>query len=337
MFTPSIVKLKEYLPDSQIDALIMFKGVKSIYEKLSQISGLHYHDFLNSSLLSSLSFVLKLRKKYDISINVYPSNRKEYNIISFLIGAAERGAVSYLRKDFPNLGFLNNVRVRENDELHNVEENIRICEQIIYEKIKDIPPLQFPLTKEDLIFAEKFLEERNIDRKDVLIGFHPGCAVLKNHIKRRWEPEKFAQLGKKLIDELGAKILIFGGSDEVELKNDVAGKINSDNAFTVDTPNLAVTAAIMKKCGIFITNDSSLMHIAAAFQIKAAAIIGPTSTNYIRPWQSEHRIISLNLDCSPCFYYSPRPLTCTRNDVKFKCIKELDTELVFEAVKELLI
>jgi heptosyltransferase-2 len=93
----------------------------------------------------------------------------------------------------------------------------------------------------------------------------------------------------------------------------------------------------MKRCDVFVSNDSSLMHVASALKLNVAAIIGPTNTNYIHPWKTGHRIITLNLDCSPCFFYSPRPLICSREDVKFKCIKELTVDMVYNAVGELFI
>ena len=92
----------------------------------------------------------------------------------------------------------------------------------------------------------------------------------------------------------------------------------------------------MKRCNLFVTNDSSQMHIAAAMQLNVVAIIGPTNKNYIYPWKTEQKIASLNLDCSPCFFYSPKPLICTRDDVKFKCIKELKVEMVYNSAISLL-
>jgi heptosyltransferase-2 len=88
----------------------------------------------------------------------------------------------------------------------------------------------------------------------------------------------------------------------------------------------------MQRCNIFVTNDSSQMHIAAALGLNVTAIIGPTNQNYIHPWKTEHQIVSLNLDCSPCFFYSPTPLICHRTDVKFKCIKELTVNMVYNSV-----
>jgi lipopolysaccharide heptosyltransferase II len=332
MFTPALVKLKEALPDSQIDAMIMFKGVEDIYKNLPQISKIRYWDFLKESKIKSLGFMLSLRREYDIVINAYPSNRLEYNIISLLTSAPKRASVEYLRMDYQNFGYLNNVRAKENDLLHNVEENIRLVEKITGERIHEIPPMQLILSEEDLSFSVDYLKEKGIENSDLIIGFHPGCATLKNHLRRRWEPEKFAELGSQLIRNTGAKILIFGGPEEQELKETIYNKINSANAVIVNTKSLTQTAAVMKRCNIFVTNDSSLMHIASALRLNTIAIIGPTNQNYIHPWKTKHKIVSLNLECSPCFFYSPKPLSCSRADVKFKCIKELGVNLVYDAV-----
>ena len=339
MFTPALKLIAETVPDAEIDVLVMLKGAKDIFERNQNIRNVIYFNFLNESKLSSIKFVLSLRKKYDASINVYPSNRKEYNIINFLIGAKKRAGIEYLRKNPQNFGFLNNVRFTEEDTLHNVQTNILLAERLFELSFYDEPDLEFPLNKDDKEYASSYLNNLRIEEGDFLIGFHPGSATLKNHIKRRWEPEKFAELGKRLINEYNAKILIFGGKEEEKLKNSINEKINSTiqqgqaGSYTINTENLPQTAAIIKRCKVFITNDSSLMHVASAMKLTVIAIIGPTNTAYIYPWNTKYKIVSLGLDCAPCFIYSPRPLICFRDDVKFKCIKELNVDMVYQAVK----
>jgi len=336
MFTPALKLLKKNLPEAQIDALVMIKGAEDIYSSNPNIDRIYYFDFLKEGKLNSLKFVVGLRNKYDASINVYPSNRKEYNIIQYLIGAKHRAGVRYLRRDKQNFGFLNNISVLEDDALHNAQTNIKLCEALTGKKFDVESPLEFYLTGKDENLSKQFYTNHSIKDDELVIGFHPGCATHKNHIKRRWEPEKFAELGKKLIKEKKSKILLFGGPDEKELKENVFSQINSSDSFIVNSGSLKESAAIMKRCNLFVTNDSSQMHIAAAMQLKVVAIIGPTNQNYIYPWQTEHKIISLNLDCSPCFFYSPKPLVCTRDDLKFKCIKELTVEMVFTALEQIL-
>jgi len=336
MFTPSLKKLNEDFPSAKIDILAMYKGVKDIFEKLPGVNNVLFHDFIKASKLNSLHFVLSLRKKYDVSINVYPSNRKEYNLISFFIGAKKRVAVNYLRQGNWNFSFLNNLLITEDDSLHNVEENFLMCEKLSGKKSDKIAPLQINFSESDLDYASDFLKEKNIIRENLVIGFHPGCSPLKNHDKRRWETEKFANLAEKLIQNYSAKILVFGGPEEQSLKNDIIRLTNSNNIFNVTTDSILETAAIMNNCKVFVTNDSSLMHVSAALKLKTVAILGPTNKNYIYPWQTEYKIASLNLECSPCFYYSPKHLSCDRTDIQFKCIKELSVDIVYQKVKEFL-
>ncbi|MCO6472932.1 MAG: glycosyltransferase family 9 protein [Melioribacteraceae bacterium] len=335
MFTPTITELRKKYPDAEIDTLVMFNAVRQMFEKNPDINEIYYFDFLNSSPIKILSYVLSLRNKFDISFSVYPSNRWEYNLIAYLINAPIRAAVDYLRYKGRNAAFLNNYLVEENDNLHNVEENIKLFEKVTGETVNNIGRLKFYLSQTDLDFADNFLREKNVSKEELIIGMHAGCSTLKNHIKRRWEPEKFARLSEILSDKLKAKILLFGGSDEKELKQEIMSE-SSVSIINVQTDNLVQSASVMSKCGVFISNDSGLMHIAAALGLNVVSIIGPTNTNYIHPWKTEYRIASINLDCAPCFYYSPKPLTCSRTDVKFKCIKELDIELVYKKVTELL-
>ena len=216
IFTPALKFLRNALPDAQIDALTMIGGARDIYKRNPNIDNVFLFEFLKEGSLKSLNYVLTMRGKYDATINVYPSNRKEYNIINFLLGAKKRVGVNYLRKDFQNLGWLNNVTITENDNLHNSRTNIKLVEKLLDRDLNNQEPaFEFFLTEDDKKAAETFLKEKEISDSDIIIGFHPGTAVLKNHIKRRWEPEKFAELAQRLIEKYNAKVIIFGGSMKI--------------------------------------------------------------------------------------------------------------------------
>lgn len=336
MFTPALQLLKKSSPDSSVDALVMFNATKEIYQKNPLINKVIHFDLLNKSIFTSLSFVVSLRNEYEVIINVYPSNRKEYNLISFLIGAKKRAAVKYLRQNKLNLGWLNNITVEENDSVHNVQTNIKLVEKLLNKEFDDEPPMEIYLTNEEEVYAKNYFNELKINNTDLVIGFHLGCATLKNHIKRRWEAEKFVALAKKFIDEKHAKIFLFGGSEEEELKFSINSIIGSENSFIIKTDTFLQSIAVMKRCNLFVTNDSALMHVASALKLKVIAIIGPTNVKYIHPWETEYRIASLHLECAPCFFYSPKPLSCSRTDVQFKCIRELGVDLVYSKAEELL-
>ncbi len=336
LFTPALKLMRRVMPDPRIDCLVMFAGVKEMFERNLNVNTVFHFDFMKKGMWASLMYILGFRKNYDATINVYPSNRKEYNILNFLIGAKKRAGVRYGHRDKQNLGFLNNVRITEDDALHNVQENIRLCEKLLDMKFNTEPDLDFFLRNEDRQLAKAFFQEKGIKGNDVVVGFHPGGSTLKNHEKKRWDAKKFSDLGRILIKEQNAKVLVFGGPEGGVLIKSVVDAIDSEAALSVDTRNLAHTAAVMQRCNAFISNDSGLMHMASALKLKVVLLSGPMNPQYTYPWNTRHKVVSLHLDCSPCFVYSPRPLVCRRTDVQFKCLKELEVDLVYQAVTDLL-
>ncbi len=339
--TPMIERLREAKPDAEIHAFVMFTSTREMYKADPFIDKVHHFDFLNSSKPGAMNFVRMLRKeRYDISINIYPQNRREYNLIAFLIGAKKRLAVKYRRRDPQNLSRLNTHTIAEDDTLHCVEENVRLLsllgldEELSEEKL---PPLRLSLLESHYNWADRWMSEHQLDNAAPLIGFHAGTALFKNHIKRRWEPEKFAILAEKLTKEMGAKILLFGGPDDTE-----ANSIISDKAgkyiIPVESKSILDSAAVMRRLNLFVSNDSALMHIAGALQLPTVAIFGPTNETYVHPWKTRYKIVHTGIECRPCFVYSPKPLTCYRKDPAehFLCIRAIEVEQVFGAVTEML-
>ena len=92
----------------------------------------------------------------------------------------------------------------------------------------------------------------------------------------------------------------------------------------------------MKNLDLFVSNDSGLMHLAAAVGLPVVAIFGPTNPKWVKPWKVNSKIVKLNLDCSPCFVYSPKLLMCARKKEEFKCIRDITPEMVINAIKEML-
>lgn len=334
MFTPAAAQIKKHVPQAELEALVMFRGVEDIYQRSGLFSHIHFYDYLHSSKIQSLLYTLSLRGNYDYTISVYPANRAEYNGINYLIGARYRGGIEYIRNNTAHLGFLNNCTVKESDEKHNVQENLELAAKMFGYHSNELPSLVFNLLEEDVQFAESALTGMQIKPGDRIVGMHAGCSVLKNHINRRWEPEKFAELAKRLCAMDNTHVLLFGGPEENELKRTIIEKVNNPAAHFVATKNLAQSAALIKRCGFFVTNDSSLMHVASAMQRRVLALIGPTNKAYIYPWGTEYKIASLNLECAPCFFYSPKPLLCHRTDMQYKCIKELSVDLVWKELQD---
>ncbi|MGH2574321.1 MAG: glycosyltransferase family 9 protein, partial [Ignavibacteria bacterium] len=308
MFSPSLSLLKRRLPDSQIDMLVMFQQVEQIYRSNKNLNKVYFIDFLNQSKFKSLKEVLELRKnKYDFSVNIYPMNRKEYNLINFLTGAKKRIGCSYNNYSFSNLDFLNTNLKQEEKNRHNVLENFDLIKNISEDANEtELGNYELNLGKEELDYAEKYIKENNLSGK-LLIGFHAGSATFKGHINKRWASEKFIELAQRLNAKFQSAIILFGTENEL---NERIHKETNKISFIPKVNNILESVALIKKCKILVSNDTALMHLAAAVEVPTVAIFGYTNYKELYPWKNKYIIVRKELECSPCFFNSPKPVKC---------------------------
>ena len=335
MFSPSLKLLHEKLPNYHIDMMVMFKSVSELYKYNPYISKIYFIDFLKQSKLKSLNQLMELRAKdYFISVNVYPSNRIEYNIVNKLIGANKRLGHLYTNSSFLRGEFLNNITVNEEPNMHNVLQNTKLISTIIDIKDGEVGPMEIFLSEDDENLAKLYLQKHGIDFQSPIIGFHPGSSTLKNHINKRWDKKKFADLGLRLIKEYGANILLFG--DEKELNNNI-NSLMGGKAHIVLFPGYMESMACLKFCNLMVSNDTAFLHSASALSIPVVSIFGYTNHRELHPWKTKHVIVRKDLDCSPCFFNSPKYAKCKwKGNESFRCIKTIETDEVFSACCELL-
>lgn len=341
MATPMLSLLRKAKPDAEIHVLTMFVATRELFLSNPNLDAVHYYDFIHSNIVESLLYLIHLRNQgFDRSINIYPQNRREYNLFALLIGAGERLGIKYGHRGWLNFDWLLSRTVREDHSLHCVEENISILRLLgISPDLNEstLPPLELHLLSSHTSFADTWLELHNLNQSnDKLIGIHAGTALFKNHIRRRWAPEKFAELAKRLHATTGNKILLFGGPDDIEANRTIV-QLASDSVLSVNTTSIMDSIAVMQRLSLFISNDSALMHIAGALQLPTVAIFGPTNETYVHPWKTTYEIVHTGIECRPCFYYSPKPLTCYRSESEqFICINDIEVEQVYGRVKGIL-
>ena len=332
LFTPALRLLRQHFPGARIWVLVMFRGSLQVLEKNPHVDRVILWQFLREGLVRSLKFLWTLRReRFDISIMAYPANRIEYSLVHFIIGARQRYGHRYHHRDLSSMNVLHGRTVREDDERHNVEENLALL-RLMGIEVERPDGLELYLSPQDQAWARRWLQEHRLEGAR-LIGFHAGTAELKNQARRRWPVDRFAELGDRLTQELNAHTLIFGGQDEENLKNRLRDGLSRPGLIVSGT-TMRQTAALIEHCDLFVSNDSALMHTAAAMKVPCVVIFGPTNPKWVYPYGTDYRIVRLNLDCSPCFYYSARPLSCRQGD--FPCIADLSVEQAFQAARDLL-
>ncbi len=326
---PAFRALKMAYPECRITAVTMIRGCHDILTRVPEVDEALHFSFLREGVWRSLVFLQGLRRRrFDVSFLGYPSNRPEYNLVQLLTRARLRLGHRYNHWDRIGLNWLNSRTVREDDAVSDLEENLRLVELVTGCRHEDLG-VRLVLGAEEEKRATQWLEARELTG-GFLIGMHPGSSTLKNHVRRRWPPERFGALGRRLLDAWPkAHLFVFGGPEEAELKQYVA-RTAGKRALPVDTDSILVTGAILQRCRHFVSNDSGLMHLAGALGIPTTAVFGPTNERWMAMPRSPRHAVTRDIPCRPCFHYSPRPLTCRHGD--FRCLTELSEEPVFEAV-----
>jgi lipopolysaccharide heptosyltransferase II len=174
-----------------------------------------------------------------------------------------------------------------------------------------------------------------LNQYEKVVGICPGS----KHFTKRWQKEKFSDVAVQCAQKYGAKILLFGGETEKEDCAYVAREISrrvSEKSVTdfAGEFSLLETAAALEFCDVIVTNDSGLMHLAAAKQKKIVAIFGSTAREFgFAPYGTESVIVeNNNLDCRPCTHIGRK--SCPKEH--FRCMVDVGVEEVLEEVKKMI-
>ena len=341
LFTPALAVLRRALPEAQITVVTMFRGTAEILETNPDVSEVRHFDFFNAGRLAGLRYVWRLRQEgFDLSLMPFPSNRREYNLVNRLVGRRWRAAQRYQHQSWSNLWFLNNVCVREDERRHNVEENLKLVEAVcdrlgLAAQIPAKPQLKLSLTAADEAYGARFLQTHEIHPQTMLVGLHTYSSTFKNMNRKCWDKDNFIALIRRLAGvHPAARFLIFSGPSD-EAANQYVMQHAPGGVVLVREPNLRQALAVLRRCRVFISNDSAIMHLAAALNVPVVALFGPTNWKRLHPWNQNHAIARRDLPCMPCFYYSSRALRCVAN-LDYACMRDITVEQVFAGVQQLL-
>ncbi len=284
LFGPTLRALRNGRPEARIDAYLYRESFGAPFTGSDLVDDFHIHQ--------GPSTAYQLRTfDYDVSITAFPSNRWQYNLWSWLVGADRRITHRYPVGDWSTLRFLQTETVPADDTLHDVEQNLKLLEPLDLDP-PDHPELFFYLDSSHRSFADQFLENHQL--RDVhRIGIHPGAGPLA--WKRAGE-EPFLEELREHQTETSA-VLVFGGPEEENVKTRFSERISSElNLKTVIVNgSLNETAALIDTCHVFLSNDTALSHIASAKRVPDLTVFfcgtNPTRT---RPWHSGGKIVQLS-------------------------------------------
>ena len=333
LFSPALKAVRREFPNARITLIVLGDSFKYLYEDSDEVDEIMVVEQKKyPQVTDKIRLILQLRKKkFNLSITTFPSNRFEYNLLPFLSGAKYRIAHKYPLKYLRSLSFLQNFKVEVDMNVHDLEQNLNLLKPLDIDSVIE-KKIFFKISNDNRKKALEVLHERGLNDNKTILGFHPGSSVERGMYFKRWEAEKFAELGKRLIEKFGLNILIFGGQEENTIKEDIQCLIG-DGSFVVSELSLKDTAALIEKCRLFVSNDSGLMHIAVAVDVKTIAIFGPSDPLRTAPYGNEHVIIRKKVECSPC--WSIKNLGVGKVKCRYNqniCMEKIEVDEVFDAV-----
>jgi heptosyltransferase-2 len=178
------------------------------------------------------------------------------------------------------------------------------------------------VSEPDRAAARELLGRQGAGPAGPVIGLNPGAAYGG---AKRWPAERFAAVADALASQYDARVLIFGSAGELALAHQVASHMTTRPMILAGKTTLGQLMGLIEHCGLFITNDSGPMHLAAALGVPQLAIFGSTSEQATGPLSDRARIIKHPVECNPCFLRE-----CPTD---FRCMLEISVNEVVEAAR----
>ncbi|MCX5868284.1 MAG: glycosyltransferase family 9 protein [Proteobacteria bacterium] len=259
------------------------------------------------------------REKYDLVLDLHRVTRS-YRLYPFLryfrlIGCDKR---SLERRLYVWFGYRRKGRLRP-----LLDAYLETIEKAGLGREKFLPRL-IP-AREAQAEVEKLFQAWGAKPGEPVLALSPGA---KKEI-RCWPPDRFAEVGKKAIAELQARVLVLGAESEAGLVRQVISGIGSDRAHPLLGLSLDRLSALLSRVNLLVANDSGPAHVGRAVGIPVGVIFGPTSPEFFPAYGPGDFIAECELSCRPCSLRGER--ACSRPTRE--CLEMIKPEEVYNQVK----
>ncbi|MCX6160735.1 MAG: glycosyltransferase family 9 protein [Ignavibacteriae bacterium] len=181
------------------------------------------------------------------------------------------------------------------------------------------------LTNRETEKGKEFASQNGLSKYDYLIGINAGASDRWEY--KKWRPEGYIELMKKLSSEFKCAFLLFGGKNEVELNRNLSSAVPGVYS-TGNNNTFRDFASYVSLVDVLVTGDTLALHVSAGLGIFTVCLFGPTSSAEIEDYGLIKKITP-DMNCLVCYKN-----TC---DLKPNCMELITTDMVFAAVKNILL
>jgi ADP-heptose:LPS heptosyltransferase len=296
---PVLAAIRARYPDAEIDFMTM-PGNTTLLERSGTVTNTIAVDTSTPArfLASFAGAMRRVRaRRYDVVID-FEQFVKISCLIGYLSGAPERIGFN---TDGQRRGFTYTTRVVYTDSDHMTDIFARLIRPLGITGPLPVPTL--PLTERERGRADAFLAEHGVAPGHApLVAIHLGIGMNFYRVPlKRWDPANFAAVADALIERFGAAVVFTGqGDEERDLVATARATMRHPAVDATNRFSVTELAALLSRAHLVVSNDTSVMHLAALMGTPVAALFGPTAPLHYGPRGDRHLVFYRDLYCSPC-------------------------------------
>ncbi|WP_336342061.1 lipopolysaccharide heptosyltransferase II [Pseudomonas atacamensis] len=261
-----------------------------------------------------------LRGQYDQAI-LLPNSLKSA-LVPFFAGIPQRTG---WRGEF-RYGLLNDVRTLDKERYPLMIERFMA---LAYEANAELPkPYPRPSLQIDPVTREAALAKFGLTLDRPVLALCPGAEFGES---KRWPSEHYAKVAEARIRE-GWQVWLFGSKNDHAVGEDIRARLipglREESVNLSGGTSLAEAIDLLSCADSVVSNDSGLMHVAAALNRPLVAVYGSTSPGFTPPLAEQVEVVRLGIECSPCF-----DRTCRFGH--YNCLRQLMPDAVNDALQKL--
>lgn len=186
-------------------------------------------------------------------------------------------------------------------------------------------PLPMPRLASDPVKRAALLDRLGLRADPPVACFCPGAEYGP---AKRWPAEHFAALARALAQR-GRQVWLVGSARDREVTAPIAAAVGSACRDLAGETSLDEAVDLLAAAALVVTNDSGLMHVAAALDRPTIALFGSSSPAFTPPLSERARIVRTAVPCSPCFQR-----VCPLGH--FDCMRKLEPDTVLAHAEAIL-
>lgn len=185
-----------------------------------------------------------------------------------------------------------------------------------------LPEVSPPVLTTDPNGIESFMEQHDLALDGDVVAMMPGAEYGP---AKQWPAEYYAELARRLA-AVGFPVWILGSARESSLGDEICTAAGAKRVVNLcGATTLSQAIDLLSRTTVAVSNDSGLMHVAAAVGAHVIAIYGSSTPSFTPPLTEYQTIHYEGLACSPCF-----KRTCPLGHLN--CLRNISVDAVFASI-----